>query len=227
MKINQNFTGFSPEALLFLQELKENNNKQWFEAHKESYVKYVLEPLKSLVEELGEFMLTIDPYFMTIPSRAVSRIYRDTRFSKNKTPYKIAMWFTFKRSKRDWQDAPAYYFEISATGYAYGMGFYGASPETMRKFREKIKEDEKPVRHLIELYKKQNTFLIEGEKYKKVFYKDQAPEIQDWTQRKNIYFFVQKHVAKPLFSKKLKDELMEGFYFLAPFYQYFQSVKSV
>lgn len=82
------FTGFSQNASAFLRDLAANNNKAWFEAHRQEYEEHLLEPLKALVSDLSGFMLSIDPDFMTIPAvdRTISRIYRDTRFSKDKSP---------------------------------------------------------------------------------------------------------------------------------------------
>ena len=97
------FNGFSPETLDFLRNLKENNGKVWFEAHKQDYQDYLLDPLRNLVMDMNEFMLTIDPYFDTTPAakRPISRVYRDTRFSKDTSLYRSAMWMTFKRWSKD------------------------------------------------------------------------------------------------------------------------------
>ena len=90
------FAGFTPQAVEFLKNIKENNNKAWFEAHKSAYQKTLLEPLRDLAEDLSGDMLAIDS-FLVVGSKAVSRIYRDTRFARNKEPYKTSMWLTFKR----------------------------------------------------------------------------------------------------------------------------------
>ena len=109
------FEGFSKDSIVFLRELKKNNNKQWFESHKSDYEALLLAPLKNLVSDLGDFMLSIDNFFEVTPSvnKTISRIYRDTRFSHDKSPYKTSLWITFKRPQKDWKDAPAYFFEIN------------------------------------------------------------------------------------------------------------------
>lgn len=127
------FEGFLPETLEFLGNLEANNNKVWFEMHKQEYQEHLLQPLQDLVVDLSGFILTIDPYFETTPAinKTISRIHRDTRFSRDKSPYRSTMWITFKRSRKDWKDAPAYFFEISPDSYRYGMGFYSASKGTV------------------------------------------------------------------------------------------------
>lgn len=138
------FERFSKDSIVFLKKLKKNNNKQWFELHKRNYETLLLAPLKNLVSNLGNFMLSIDDLFEVSPSvnKAISRIYRDTRFSHDKLPYKTSLWITFKRPQKDWKDAPAYFFELSPDSYRFGMRLYSATPKTMDKFRELI--DNKP-----------------------------------------------------------------------------------
>lgn len=91
------FNGFSPATLNFLRNLKANNNKLWFENNRQDYQTLLMKPLRNLVIDIGPFMLSIDPYFEVLPAinKTISRIYRDTRFSKDKTPYKTSMWINF------------------------------------------------------------------------------------------------------------------------------------
>lgn len=153
------FRGFSRASIAFLRELKANNNKQWFESHKGDYHALLLTPLKELVAALGDFMLSIDPNLEVTPSvnKTIARIHRDTRFSRDKSPFKTSLWITFKRPQKDWQDAPAYFFEISPASYRFGMGFYQATPNTMAKLRELIDKDPKQFKKVISCYKKHSS----------------------------------------------------------------------
>ncbi|MBN1805346.1 MAG: DUF2461 domain-containing protein [Sedimentisphaerales bacterium] len=140
------FNGFSPNTLKFLKGLKANNSKVWFKKHKPDYENYVLQPMKDLVTDLGDFMLDIDPSFEITPTanKTISKIYRDTRFSKDKSPFRSVVWFTFKNQKKDWTThVCGYFFELSINSYRYGMGFYNAAPVIMSKFREMIDENPK------------------------------------------------------------------------------------
>lgn len=97
------FAGFTPDTVRFLQELKENNYKEWFEAHREMYDIELLQPFKALIGALSPAMYNIDPQFELRPNKVLSRIYRDIRFSKNKDPYKTCLWMNFQRSTTNWQ----------------------------------------------------------------------------------------------------------------------------
>lgn len=223
------FKGFAEETFEFLKDLKTYNNKGWFEQHKQDYQNFLLEPLKDLVTDLVDFMLTIDPYFEINPAvnKTISRIYRDTRFSKDKSLYKTTMWITFKRPNKNWKDAPAYFFEISLNSYRFGMGLYSASPNTMSQFREAIDTDLNKFLKVISFYSKQKLFVIEGEQYKRIIDKHNPIKIQEWYQRKNLYLVCNRKTDKSLFSAKLIDDLISGFKILAPFYHYLWDIRSI
>lgn len=227
MSRKQSFTGFSKNTIDFLNNLKRNNNKDWFEENKQVYNRYLLEPLRGLVADLSYFMLEIDPLFEVTPAvnKTISRIYRDIRFSKDKSLFKTNMWITFKRPQKDWKDAPAYFFEISPDSYRFGMGFYSATPSTMKKFRELIDERPKKFQQAISFYSKQKTFVLKGEKYKRVFNEAKSKEIQDWYQRKNFYLVCNRKIDTALFSEKLVNDLISGFGSLADFYHFLLQVK--
>jgi uncharacterized protein (TIGR02453 family) len=221
------FKGFSPKTLKFLKDLKVNNNKVWFKAHKSDYENYVLQPMRDLVTDLGDFMLDIDPSFEITPAvnKTISKIYRDTRFSKDKSPFRSVVWFTFKNQKKDWTThVCGYFFELSIDSYRYGMGFYNAAPAIMSKFREMIDENPKEFLKAVSFFYKEKVFVLEGEKYKRIIDKSKSEQIQNWYQRKNMYLVCNRKIDKILFSTKLVDDLASGFNLIAPFYHYLQKV---
>ncbi len=223
------FNGFPVETLRFLSDLRLNNNKPWFEAHKGEYERFVLEPLQNLVMDIGPFMLTIDPDFEARPrvDKTISRIYRDTRFSHDKSPYKSCMWLTFKRPIKDWKDAPAYFLEITPDSYRYGMGFYSASKETMDRLRKASDGKPKEFMKAVSFYSKQQDFVVEGEKYKRVLNSGIPKDLQEWYQRKNLYLVCNREIDESFFSKELAEDLNSGFKLLAPFYQYLCRLKYI
>ena len=223
------FKGFSPKTLKFLRGLKANNNKAWFQAHRADYEEYVLQPLRDLVIDLGDFMLDIDPYFEITPAvnKTISRIYRDTRFSKDKSLFRSTVWITFKNQSRDWTTlVSGYFFELSVDSYRYGMGFYNAAPKIMSVFREMIDEEPDEFLNAISFYSKQRTFVLEGEKYKRILDKTKPRKIQNWYQRKNFYLVCNRKIDEVLFSSRLVSDLSRGFKLIAPLYHYLQKIKS-
>lgn len=218
----EKFEGFPAATFQFLRNLGDNNNKQWFELHKAEYQDNVLKPLQSLAAGLGPFMQNIDPDFEVRPAlnKTISRIYRDTRFSRDKSPYKTSHWITFKRPRIEWKDYPAYFFEISPSSYRYGMGFYSASRETMDRFRKKI--DSNPAKFLsaTSFFPRQKVFTIEGDSYKRPLKPDIRPELNDWYNRKSIHLVSNQRIENSVIDKALISDLISGFETIAPFYHY-------
>lgn len=221
------FEGFTRETIQFLLELRVNNNKGWFEEHRADYTKNLLEPLQGFVSTLSGEMLKIDPELEVRPqvNKTISRIYRDTRFSKDKSPYKSHMWITFKRPGKEWQNAPAYFFEISPEGYRYGMGFYCADRATMDRFRQSLETGESAFRQIMEPLKSQKIFTIGGELYKRKIKNELPEDLQEWYQRKDIYLIANRELDDTLFSPAIIAEILEGFRLAAPLYSYFWGLK--
>lgn len=219
------FTGFTPDTQEFLRALAANNRKEWFEAHKDEYRQLLQEPLQQLASALAGPLLSIDSDLITEPRRVVSRIYRDTRFSRDKSPYKTSMWLTFKRPLTAWQDAPAFFFEITADSYRFGMGFFSASRETMDRLRLVIDRKPEVYRREVAFLHGQETFVPEGERYKRLLDGEKEEDLLEWYQRKNLYLVCNRQTNGSLFCREILDELTAGFGQLTPFYHWLWRLK--
>lgn len=219
------FEGFSENTIMYLKNLRGNNNKIWFNETKSDYEKYLLGKFQDLVIELGPSMLEIDSYFDINPKKCISRIYRDVRFSKDKSPYRANMWLSFKRVFKDWKTEPTYYFEISPENYRFGMGFYNMPREVMEKLRDLIVNGDEEFNKIFNLYKNQKLFKLKGDMYKRVLNDNIEVEFREWYQKKEIYFVCERNIDELLYSKELSAELLHGFKLLAPIYEFFFNLK--
>jgi len=217
---DMSFEGFSAEALKFLLENKINNSKEWYEAHKDEYKKWVYNPFTELVKELGPTMQRIDSQIIIKPSRVISRVRRDTRFTKDKSLYRDNIWIVFLRDKSRMSTSACYWFEISQTGSSHGVGFYGATPQSMARMREMIIDNHPAFRLAQKCYESQNRFVIGGEMYKRSKFPDQPENLKTWLDRKNIYFESAERGYRLAFSKELPQVLKEGFLLLKPIYDF-------
>lgn len=215
------FTGFSPETFKFFNDLKEYNYKPWFDEHKPIYQEEVVQPLKALVNIMTPAMYAIDPQINMNPNKIVSRIYRDIRFSKDKTPYRTSMWISFQRALTDWKIFPGYYLEISEKGYQYGMGLYLPRKKEMDSFRSAIEYDPKHFREMTKDLIGKQGFILGGEEYKRPINKNDLPEyFQQWMQRKSICLYRDFPVGEELFSADFAQFLANEFTLLQPLYNY-------
>src|SRR3954469_933262 len=128
------FPGFSEEAMKFFRGLARNNNREWFQARKPVFEEQVKKPMYELVDAVNTAMKRFAPDYVTDPAKAVYRFYRDTRFSKDKSPYKEQIAASFPR--RGYAESAGYYFSVSHKELAVGGGIYMPSPETLRAVRE-------------------------------------------------------------------------------------------
>jgi uncharacterized protein (TIGR02453 family) len=126
------------KALRFLAQLKKNNNRDWFQAHKEEYEEYVKGPMQELVLRIGDALRRTAPEIVAEPKTALYRIYRDTRFSRDKTPYKTHAAAVFPVRGLPKNAGPSLYFHVAADEVLIGGGMYMPDAGLLRAVREEI-----------------------------------------------------------------------------------------
>jgi len=223
------FHGFSRKTFAFLRDLGRNNDKVWFKANRATYEEHVLQPLRDLVTDVADAMLGIDLSFEVAPAvgKTISRIYRDTRFSKDKSPFHNCAWITFKRSGRDWaRYIPGYFLEINPRSYRYGLGFYDAAPDLMARFRQQIDEDPESFLKAVAWFADQDVFTVEGERYKRPIGQDKPEPIRTWYGYRSFYLTSNRTIDKTILSPGFVDQLIDHFGMAAPLYRYVHRIAS-
>lgn len=216
---------FSEKSFGFLIRLNAENSKQWFLDNKEQYSDLLLNPLVGFVNSLAETMLEIDRDFDVRPriGKTISRIYRDTRFSKDKSIFKDRLWVTFKRYGKSNSDFPAFFFEITPYSYRYGMGFFSATPKSISDLRKNIDENEKKFVKIIRKIEKDNIFVVEGKMYKKNYYNGKYDEVASWYNRKNVYLVHNSEDLSELYDKSRITMIKDEFETLGDIYNFLVS----
>ena len=207
----------------FLFENRMRNSKAWFNEHKGDYQTYVLEPLVQLAAGLGPAVSSVDPQIVTEPrvDRTISRIYRDTRFSRDKMLYREEMWLSFKRDKHAFPCYPEFFFVIEPKGFLYGCGYYSPTAEAMDSLRELITAGDPAFKKALNWYKKQSNFVLDGDRYKRTRHPHQPEPLRDWLDRKSISLLRRSSDFNLLFSDRLADAIGADIRALAPVYNLF------
>ncbi|MDL2223341.1 DUF2461 domain-containing protein [Bacteroidales bacterium OttesenSCG-928-M11] len=221
------FKGFTPQTFEFFKELSENNNKLWFDSHKDIYQEHIMQPLKSLAVALTPAMYEIDPQIDFRPIKMLSRIYRDIRFSPNKTPYKSHMWISFQRptNKLDNKEAfPGYYLEIGAEGVNYCMGIWMPKKKIMDRFRDQIIYSPDTFKEITKDLETKHQFELRGDTYKRKIENDLPEYFQTWIQRKEIFLLKGLPIKDILFSNEFIQYMEQEFALLTPLYELFIDV---
>lgn len=139
------FKGFSEKGLAFLRELQENNTKEWFEVHKHLYTEHILEPNRAFVVEMGEHLQALVPTINALPkvNGSLYRIYRDTRFAGDKTPFKTHTGLVFWQGNTKRTQSASFYLRATPQEYVIGAGIREFDKALLHTYREYIKDEEK------------------------------------------------------------------------------------
>lgn len=135
---------FSRRTFAFLRELAENNDREWFQANKGRYEGEVKEPALNFIQEFGPRLKRISPHFRADPrgnGGSLFRIFRDTRFSKDKSPYKTFTGIQFRHETAKDAHAPGYYLHLEPGGCFFGLGIWHPDGKTLKQIREGMVED--------------------------------------------------------------------------------------
>ena len=129
---------FPAGTLRFLRALKRNNRREWFNSHRDDYEQYVRQPMTAIVERLAIDLRAFAPELIASPTVSIYRIYRDTRFSDNKTPYKTHVSALFPTRGLPKHEGAATYLRIAPEGVRIGGGLYRPQPPQLVAVREHI-----------------------------------------------------------------------------------------
>jgi len=160
---------FTAETLKFLRALKRNNRRDWFQARKDQYEAYVRSPMLALVEQLAVDLRTFAPEIVVDVKSAVYRIYRDTRFSEDKTPYKTHAAAVFPWRGLPKHEGAGLYFHISPDEVWMGGGMYSPQTPQLQAVREHIAANISRLRSIVESAAFKKTIgTLEGEQLQRV-----------------------------------------------------------
>lgn len=167
------FQGFTSETFEFYMAIRFNNNREFLQANQEWYQSAVRKPLVELCQALAPTVEAIDPQLDTRPGRCVARINRDTRYARDKSPYRDHSFMKFRRLGEDRDQTLGFYFELSDQGASYGLGIYHRNPPMMEGLRQAILD--RPERVLEALAPLEGRFALHGDVIKRMKTPPQVP----------------------------------------------------
>jgi len=215
------FAGFPELGLTFLRRLKRNNNRDWFQAHKTEFEESLLRPMQSLVAELRDILAPIAPSVRIDPKKSIFRIYRDIRFSQDKSPYKTHLAASFDNGSVGRAETPCFYLHIAPDEVLTAGGIYMPSSDQLRAIRQAIAADARTFLGLVEDRRIKRAFgELQGEKLQRTplgFPKDH-PMLR-YLQFKQFYFGRSYKVSachKAAFVHQVADDFIQ----LLPFVEW-------
>ena len=213
---------FSPQTFDFLIENRFNNSKEWFQEHKYIYDEYVLKPLTQLAIEVTPTIEMLDSSIVTTPkiNKVLSRVYRDTRFSKDKSLFRDSVWLSYKKDKKEFPHYPEFFAVFTPEQFLFGCGYYWMEPKTMEKVRELVVNNHPAYLKAQKAYKNQSVFRLEGDYYKRTKYPDESVEKREWLDMKNICFTHYSSDFSIVFSDNLAEYLCRNFVLMKDVYDF-------
>ena len=214
------FKGIDPDGIMLLAENRFNDSKIFYDEHKAEIKNKVILPLYDLINDLTPLLSKTDDKMNLIPSKMVSRIRRDTRFSKDKMMYRENLWIMFMRNKHEWKYLqPCMWFEFTPAGYNYGVGLFNCEPKAMQCFRKHL--DEKGEAFLkaikpIEKIKIKPSFEV----YKKDRSMGKDERLKLYYNAKEIYFISDLKPLQGLFDGSCVEELKTAIKAFTPMYNF-------
>jgi len=159
---------FSAETLRFLKGLKRNNRREWFNARRDVYDAHVRAPMTAVVERLAADFRSFAPELVASPKISMYRIYRDTRFSENKAPYKTHVAAVFPTRGLAKHEGAGLYFHVSTEDVWIGGGMYMPQPQQLHAVREHIASNVSQLRAIVESPAFRRKIEMSGEKLTRV-----------------------------------------------------------
>ena len=215
-------TTISKEGFDFLKQLKKNNDRDWFNAHKDLYL-LSHQNVIDFADGLLELISKQDNIETVSGKKSLYRIYRDIRFSKNKTPYKTHWGGFFTRATQKLRGG--YYFHIEPGNSFIGGGFWQPNSEDLKRIRESIAVDDTELRTVLSDKKFKKTFgELVGDQVKTApqGYKKDHPSID--LLRFKQFLVMKKFTDKEVLDKGFANEVVKTFTVMQPFFDYMSEV---
>lgn len=219
------FNGFSKDTFKFLKGLEKNNTKDWFEEHRNVYEDKVLQPSLSFVSEMGEELIKLAPQIVAVPKidKSIFRIYKDVRFSKDKTPYKTHIGIFFWEGKRKKLENPGFYLQLNKSSIFLAGGFYYIPKDLLKSYRDAVVDPGKgpELRKIINRISKNAQYSVSGDKYKRVpAGYDQDHKNADLLLYKGVHAYCEMPLPQEIYSSDFIQLCFKIFKDFAPLHKW-------
>ncbi|MDA7848138.1 DUF2461 domain-containing protein [Sulfurospirillum sp.] len=207
------FNGFSFEGIKFLKKLENNNTKVWFENNRTTWEKYILLPNTNFVQEMGETLQILVPtiHFKSKVSGSLFRIYRDVRFSKDKTPMKNKIGVMFWQGQAHRMQSSCFYIQYNKENYLVASGIRSFKPPLLKAYRKYIKHKKhRESLHVILEDLKAKGYSITEPKYKRVPAEfDKNEEYVYLTKYASMFVFIEYKLDDIFFTPQIVDKVFK------------------
>lgn len=214
------FRGFPEETIRFFLDIRFHNDVSFYKEHQEEYRQYVKEPFFSFIDALAPTVQAIAGDMEVRPGKCLARLRRDTRFTKDKSPFRDHLWLLFRRGGEPKETSVMYWFELGPEWVEWGLGFWGQNRPAMDVLRNGM--ERKPSQMLDALAEARlpdPELSITGEAYKRMKVPPEVPEALGlYYPLKSLYIKRSGLPLRSIYSPGLVEEVAADYCRIAPMY---------
>ena len=220
------FEGFSEETIRFFLELRFHNEVSFYKAHEEEYRQSVRDPFYSFIEALAPTVAAIAPDMELRPAKCLARIRRDTRFTKDKSPFRDHLWLLFRRACEEKEHCVTFWFELSPEQCNWGLGFWGENRPTMDLLRRDLREKPAEVEKALKRCKlPANGLELAGDEYKRIAVPEGLGDTLSALYRKKSLYIQRNDVPmRMVYTPEIVDAFAADLLRLKPMYTYLRKL---
>ena len=213
------FEGFDREMIPFFLDLRFHNDKAFMDQNRQRYYTHVREPFYAFIGDVGERLQRLIPDLEIRPNKCLSRINRDTRFSRDKSPYRDHLWCAFRQSGVSKDGMPFYWFEIGPENLSWGLGVWGENRELFDALRRRIAAYPDEILRLLPRISEAGC-VMDGPEWKKMSVPDTVPPpLRGLYLKKAVFFEKIDPSLSWIYSPGIVDRVYETYALLLPFYR--------
>lgn len=221
------FQGFNSDLLSFYADIRFHNEKAFMDAHRQEYYQKVRDPFYAFIAEMAPVMLSIDPDMEVRPAKCLSRINRDTRYSRDKSPYRDHHWVAFRRAAAGKDGMPFYWFEIRLDAVNWGLGVWGENRPMMDGLRRRMAANPDEMIGLLRLLQKRD-FSVGGTQWKKLRPPEDLPAVLQPLYCMREIYFSREHIDPGwIFDASITDRVAADFQAIAPVWRLLRGLSDI
>lgn len=215
------FTGFPEETIQFFLDIRFHNSVSYYRENQQRFEEHVKAPFYAFIDELAPAMRKIDPQMEVRPYRCLARLWRDVRFTKDKSPFRDHLWVLFRHAAEPREGSVMYWFEITPQSVDWGLGTWGENRPLMDMLRRRIAAAPDEVEKLIRRCRlSQHDLAMGGSSFKRLAVPEQVPQtLRPWYMLREVYIGRQNTSLSWIYDASLADRVREDYLALAPLYR--------
>lgn len=219
------FSGFNKETVRFFNGLRRNNDRDWFAKHRAVYENQVMEPSKAFVVAMGERLRRAVPGIVAVPmiNKSIFRIYRDTRFSLDPSPYKTNLGLYFWEGRRSRMESPGFYFHLEPPDLYLGSGMYMFPDYFVTRYRRAVVDPKlgKELGKILAVLATRKDIEIGGKHYKRVpAGSDPGHPNAELLKHNGLWVGFEAKIPEEFYSARLVDYCFERYEPLVPLHRW-------